>query len=225
VLGAAFAALYFFVSFLFRGLSCNFSLMQQDILSQEYKITRANRQVRNGHQAFTIWLTGLSGAGKSTIANAVEQNLFHSGIQTFVLDGDNVRLGLNKDLDFSREGRKENIRRVSEAAKLFNDAGLIVITAFISPYRSDRELAKNIIGADDFIEVFVDASLQRCMERDTKGLYKKAQQGLIPNFTGVNDTYEAPETPDLQLHTDNESIDESMNRLILLLKSRKLISQ
>ncbi|RYD59399.1 MAG: adenylyl-sulfate kinase [Sphingobacteriales bacterium] len=197
--------------------------MQEDIIRQNYQATRSERETANGHKAFTIWLTGFSGAGKSTIANATEQILIKSSVQAFVLDGDNVRLGLNSDLDFSRKGRKENIRRVSEVARLFNDAGMVVITAFISPYRSDRDLARTVIGVDRFIEVFIDASLQCCMSRDVKGLYEKAQQGLIPNFTGVSDAYEVPETPDIRLHTDVESIQESVDRLILLLKKRKLI--
>lgn len=195
----------------------------ENISFQHYKLARHEREQRNKHKAFTIWLTGLSGAGKSTVANVVEQHLFHMGVQTFVLDGDNVRMGLNKDLDFSREGRKENIRRISETAKLFNDAGVVLITAFISPYQSDRALAKEIIGEENFFEVYVDASLDCCIQRDTKGLYRKAQQGLIQNFTGVNDIYEPPAAPAIHLHTDRETVTESVDKLILQLKAYKLI--
>lgn len=196
----------------------------ETVSHQPYKLNRQLREQKNAHKAFTIWLTGLSGSGKSTIANAVEQLLFAQGIQCFVLDGDNVRMGLNRDLDFSREGRQENIRRISEVAKLFNDAGVVLITAFISPYHTDRALAKDIIGAQNYFEVYLDASVACCMQRDVKGLYKKAQQGLIENFTGVNDIYEVPASPALHLHTDTETVEESVNRLILQLKQNKLIA-
>jgi len=193
------------------------------IIKQDYNITRTEREKKNGHKAFVIWLTGLSGSGKSTIANLLEQHFHGSGLSSYVLDGDNIRHGLNKDLDFSKEGRKENIRRVAEVARLLCDAGIITITAFISPYLADRETAKQIIGKDSFIEVFVDASLQSCINRDIKGLYAKAQEGLIPNFTGISDVYEAPVEPAIHLHTDVEKPFESVEKLISWLKQRNFI--
>lgn len=196
----------------------------ENISYQPYKLDRGQREQKNGYKAFTVWLTGLSGAGKSTIANSLEQILFSQGIQSFVLDGDNMRMGLNKDLDFSREGRKENIRRISEVARLFNEAGIVIITAFISPYHSDRMMARDIIGTAQYFEAYVDAPVECCMQRDVKGLYKKAQQGLISNFTGVNDVYEIPDSPDMHLYTAHETVEESVNKLILQLKQYNLIA-
>ncbi len=164
-------------------------------------VTREARERLNGHRALVVWLTGLSGAGKSTLANALEQELHRQGVRTYLLDGDNVRLGLNKDLGFTAADRVENIRRVAEVAKLMVDAGLVVITAFISPFRADRALARDIVGAERFVEVFVDAPLEVCAQRDPKGLYKKALAGKIPNFTGIDSPYEPPESPEVHLHT------------------------
>lgn len=193
------------------------------ILRQDYAITKADREKQKNQRAFVVWLTGLSGSGKSTIADRLEQYLFEHDNHCYVLDGDNVRLGLNKDLDFSKEGRRENIRRIAEAAKLLCDAGLIVITAFISPYADDREMAKAIIGKDNFFEVFLDASVECCMTRDIKGLYKKAIAGTIENFTGISDAYDVPENPFLTLHTESETADESVNHIILRLQAEKLL--
>ena len=155
-----------------------------------------------------LWFTGLSGSGKSTIANAVETELFKRGRKTYLLDGDNVRHGLNKDLGFSEIDRIENIRRIGEVSKLFVDSGLIVLTAFISPFRSDRQIAKSLVKYDEFIEIFIDTPLEICESRDPKGLYKKAREGAIKNFTGISSPYEQPEEPHIHLKTDNHTVQE-----------------
>jgi adenylylsulfate kinase len=174
------------------------------------------RTERNGHHGMVIWLTGLSGSGKSTLARALETNLFNRHMQVYVLDGDNIRHGLNSNLGFSPNDRVENIRRVSEVAKLMADAGLVVITAFISPYRSDRTRARETILQDDveFIEVHVAAPLQVCERRDPKSLYKRARSGEIKDFTGIDAPYEEPENPEITVHTDRESVKESVGRLL-----------
>ncbi|MDI6827256.1 MAG: sulfate adenylyltransferase subunit CysN [Armatimonadota bacterium] len=176
-----------------------------------------------GQRPATIWLTGLSGSGKSTLAYALEKRLIEEGRACFVLDGDNIRQGLNRDLGFSPEDRAENIRRVAEVAKLFNDAGLIVITSFISPFRKDRANAQEIIGDDRFIEVYVDAPLGVCEARDPKGLYAKARAGEIPDFTGISSPYEPPESPDLHLRTDQLSIDEAVRAIVTLLEEKDIL--
>ena len=165
------------------------------------------RAARHGHDGGVLWLTGLSGSGKSTLAIGLEQALFAEGFQVFVLDGDNLRHGLNGDLGFSDRDRQENIRRITEVAVAFTDAGMVVITAFISPFRADRERAREILGVK-FHEIFVDARLEVCEARDPKGLYKKARAGIIPEFTGISSTYQQPESPDLSLDTGNTSIDD-----------------
>ena len=180
----------------------------QNVHRQALSITREDRERLNGHKGKVIWFTGLSGSGKSTIANALETELHAQGKRTYILDGDNIRQGLNKDLGFTNADRVENIRRVAEVAKLMMDAGLIVMTAFISPFRAEREMARELIGAEDFIEVFVDAPLAVCEQRDPKGLYKKARSGQLPNMTGVNSPYEPPLQPDLVINT-NQSEQES----------------
>ncbi|WP_447793389.1 adenylyl-sulfate kinase [Pseudomonas farris] len=161
-----------------------------------------------------IWLTGLSGAGKSTIANALEIALADQGRHTYMLDGDNVRLGLCKDLGFSDADREENIRRIAEVARLFVDAGLIVITAFISPFQRDRNIAREIIGSNKFVEVFIDTSLSECERRDPKGLYSKARSGLIKNFTGIDSAYEPPSSPDVRIDTLKDDISTAVNRIL-----------
>ncbi|MCC9169034.1 adenylyl-sulfate kinase [Pontibacter harenae] len=161
-----------------------------------------------------LWLTGLSGSGKSTLALRLEHYLFHEGYKVFLLDGDNVRNGLNKDLSFTEEDRKENIRRVAEVSKLMLDAGLVVICAFISPYEAERALVKETVGNNRFSEVYVNCSLQVCEQRDTKGLYAKAREGLISNFTGISAPYEAPSAPDVEVRTDEEAIEESLYKII-----------
>lgn len=177
-------------------------------------VTRDEREQILGQKGCILWMTGLSGAGKSTVARRVEQLLLERGNYTYVLDGDNLRFKLNKDLGFSPEDRKENIRRVACVAELFADAGAIVLTAFISPYQADRTLAREIAPAGRFLEVHVSTSLEACEERDPKGLYKKARAGEIKNFTGISDPYEAPENPELNLDTGGRSVDESAQEVI-----------
>jgi adenylylsulfate kinase len=180
-----------------------------NIIPQNYRVTKADRIRANGHKPCVVWLTGLSGSGKSTLANAVEQQLFHHNIKTYVLDGDNIRFGLNNNVDFSPEGRKENIRRIGEVSKLFVDAGVVVLTAFISPFRADRDFVRSILGGDEFTEVFVDCPLEVCEQRDVKGLYKKARAGEIPDFTGISSPFEAPLKPEITVRTNVLSIEEA----------------
>lgn len=184
------------------------------IVPQNYRVTKADRVRANGHRPCVVWFTGLSGSGKSTLANAVEQRLFEKGIHTYVLDGDNIRYGLNSNVDFSPEGRKENIRRIGEVAKLFADAGLVVITAFISPFRSDRDFVRSILGKDEFVEIFVDCPLDVCESRDVKGLYKKARAGEIPDFTGISSPFEEPLSPELTIKTAEETIEFSTEKVV-----------
>ena len=188
----------------------------KNIFWTEEKITARERAVRTGHRGAVVWLTGLSGAGKSTIAQSIERDLFHHGMNTYVLDGDNIRHGLNSNLGFSPDDRVENIRRVSEVAKLMADAGTVVITAFISPYRMDRSRAREIAleGSSEFIEVFIAAPLEVCEARDPKNLYKKARAGQIREFTGIDAPYEAPEDPEIVVHTDQQSVDESVATIL-----------
>src|SRR5436309_2560940 len=180
------------------------------------KITAHARAARSGHRGAVVWFTGLSGAGKSTIAQALERELFNRGMNTYVLDGDNIRHGLNSNLGFSPDDRVENIRRVSEVAKLMADSGTVVITAFISPYRMDRRRAREIAleGKSEFIEVFVDAPLEVCEARDPKHLYKKARAGQIRDFTGIDAPYEPPDDPEIVVHTDRQSVDESIATIL-----------
>ena len=187
-----------------------------NIFWSEGNVTQTNRNVRNGHRGAVIWLTGLSGAGKSAISRNLERELFNLGNHVYVLDGDNVRHGLNANLGFSHEDRTENIRRVAEVAKLMADAGLIVVTAFIAPYQSDRRRAREIAleSGVEFFEVYVNAPLETCESRDVKGLYQRARNGDIPEFTGINSPYEEPENPEIVLHTDRETLDESTARLL-----------
>lgn len=180
----------------------------------EHAVTREERQKMNGHKGAVLWFTGLSGCGKSTIANAVDRMLHDRGVHTFVLDGDNIRMGLNKNLGFSPDDRTENIRRIGEVAKLFADAGTIVLTAFISPYKADRDAIREILPEGEFQEVYVNASLATCEERDPKGLYKKARAGEIPEFTGISAPYEAPEPGELELDSDSKGIEELAGEVI-----------
>ncbi|WP_428623307.1 adenylyl-sulfate kinase [Sedimenticola sp.] len=186
-------------------------------------ITRELREKQNGHKGAVLWFTGLSGSGKSTLAHAVEDRLYHMGSRTFVLDGDNVRHGLCSDLGFSDEDRTENIRRIGELAKLFLESGSVVLTAFISPFQADREIARNVTPHGDFYEIFCDASLDVCEERDVKGLYAKARSGEIPHFTGISSPYEAPQAPELVVNTGEQSLEACVNQVIALLAKRGVI--
>jgi len=185
----------------------------QNIQPQYFQITKALRSKINNQHPCVLWFTGLSGSGKSTIANALEVQLFERGYRTYVLDGDNVRHGLNKDLGFTQEDRIENIRRVAEVAKIMIDAGLITITTFISPYRADREMVRTLFAENEFFEVFVDTPINICEERDPKGLYKKARRGEIKNFTGIDSAYEPPLAPELHLHTDSQSVEDMAKQI------------
>ena len=186
-------------------------------------ITKADRHRMNSHKSAILWYTGLSGAGKSTLANKVEEKLFERGIHTYVLDGDNIRHGLNKGLGFTTEDRKENIRRIGEVAKLFVDAGAFVLTAFISPYREDREMVRQLVSDGEFIEVYVHAPLAVCEERDPKGLYKKARAGEIKHFTGIDDPYEAPENAELIIHTGDKNLEDCAAEVMNYLESKGYI--
>ena len=186
----------------------------ENITWHEGQVRRSDREAIVGQRGVTIWLTGLSGSGKSTIAVAAERELANRGHLAFVLDGDNIRHGLNNNLGFSPEDRAENIRRIGEVSKLFTEAGVIVFASFISPYRSDRDAARALMGSGDFVEIYLDASLETCEQRDVKGLYKKARAGEILEFTGISAPYEAPESPELVLDTDRQSVEESVSKLV-----------
>ena len=186
----------------------------ENVIPHNHVITKEDRVKLYGYKPQLIWFTGLSGSGKSTLAGALEVYLHNQGVPTYLLDGDNIRTGLNKDLDFSEESRKENIRRIGEVSKLFLDAGLVVITAFISPFKSDRESAKELVGAENFVEVFVDCPLEVCEQRDVKGLYAKARRGEIPNFTGITSPFEVPEKPTVKVNTAENDLEECLKQLI-----------
>ena len=191
----------------------------------EHRVARELKEKRNQHKSRVLWFTGLSGSGKSTVANAAEKILHDMGLQTYVLDGDNVRMGLNKDLGFSHKDRTENIRRITEVANLFADSGSIVLTAFISPYREDRDKAREIISTDDFIEVFVSADLSVCELRDPKGLYKKARAGEIKGFTGIDAPYDVPLNPELIVETDKNDIETCAQIVVDYLVEEGIISK
>lgn len=195
-----------------------------NITWHQAEITREDREKLNGHKAGVIWFTGLSGSGKSTLAHAVEKALYDSNCRTIVLDGDNIRHGLNKNLGFSPEDREENIRRIGEVAKLFVDAAVIPMTAFISPYRADRDKARAIAGEGRFFEVYVKCDLAVCEERDPKGLYKKARAGQIPEFTGISAPYEEPLDPELVVDTGVQSLEECTQAVLSLLRGRGIIA-
>lgn len=197
--------------------------MSENIVWHEHKVTKQDRAQKFVQKPCILWFTGLSGSGKSTIANAVEQMLFQNGNVTYLLDGDNVRHGLNKDLGFDDKSRVENIRRVGEVAKLFVDSGLIVLTAFISPFQSDRELVRDLVKDAEFIEVFIDTPLKVCEQRDPKGLYKKARAGEIKNFTGIDSPYEAPNLADIHIRNDNISIEKACEQIFDYLEQKGYI--
>lgn len=186
-------------------------------------VTKSDRHLVNGHKSCVLWFTGLSGSGKSTLANAVDLALFQQGCKSYVLDGDNIRHGLNKDLSFGALDRKENIRRIGEVAKLFVDSGQIVSSAFISPFRSDREIVRNLFESGEFIEVYLHCPIQVCEDRDPKGLYKKARRGEIPDFTGISSPYEIPNQPEITIETDRINIEQSVETILEYLKSKKIL--
>ena len=194
-----------------------------NITWHEANVVQKDREQLLNQKGCVIWFTGLSGSGKSTLALEVESQLYQRGHLTYVLDGDNIRHGLNKNLGFSPEDREENIRRIGEVAKLFADAGVITMTAFISPYRTDRDNARDLLDEGRFVEVFVDCPLEVCEARDTKGLYQKARVGEIKEFTGISAPYEAPSQPELTVNTDNQSLEECTARVVALLESKGLI--
>lgn len=193
--------------------------MEENIIRHDYKIGLNERRKANGHNSFLIFFTGLSGSGKSTIANGVEQKLFEENIKTYTLDGDNVRKGINKDLTFSPEDRSENNRRIGEVANLFVDAGLVVLAAFVAPYIKDRNMIKEAVGEENYVEVFVNTSLEECERRDVKGLYKKARKGEIKDMTGISSPYEVPLHPDIVL-TEKETVEEAVNKIYELIRPK-----
>ncbi len=197
---------------------------QQNIVWHHATVTRARREALNNHKAVNLWFTGLSGSGKSTLAHAVEERLHQMGCRTFVFDGDNVRHGLCSDLGFSVEDRSENIRRIGEMVNLFLQAGVIALTAFISPLTKDREKVRAIIGEDNFLEIHCACSLEICEQRDVKGLYKKARAGLIKNYTGISSPYEAPENPALCLDSGAIPLEQCVERVISYLQDKRIIS-
>jgi len=192
-----------------------------NITKHEFKISQQDREKIKGHKSLTIWMSGLSGSGKSTIANILETELNSQNYHTYILDGDNTRLGLNKGLGFSEEDRLENIRRVAEVCKLMNDAGLIVICSFISPFQKNREQARSIIGEDKFIEVFVDADLETCETRDPKGLYKKARLGEIKDFTGISSPFESPNDCIILKNNTLDDLDKNVKQLLMTIKEKQ----
>lgn len=189
-----------------------------NIVWHHHNITRDQRSAQKQQKPCVLWFTGLSGAGKSTVANALEAYLFEQGYHSYLLDGDNVRHGLNKDLGFTDADRVENIRRIGEVAKLFVDAGMIVLTAFISPFRADRDMVRNLVGEGEFVEIYVCPPLDVCEQRDPKGLYKKAREGKIPNFTGISSPYEAPEKAEIELNTGDLSLEQCVEVIFNYLK-------
>ncbi|MBO8177099.1 adenylyl-sulfate kinase [Aeribacillus pallidus] len=198
-------------------------MKQSHIIWHPALVTKQDRQRLNQHKSCTLWFTGLSGSGKSTLANTVDKKLFEKGIRSYVLDGDNIRHGLNKDLSFSKEDRKENIRRIGEVAKLFVDSGQIVLTPFISPFRKDRDMVKTLFSKGEFFEIYVKCPLNVCEFRDPKGLYSKARKGEIHEFTGISSPYEEPLNPDLIIETNLLTIEESAEKIISFLQEKEII--
>ena len=199
-------------------------MKSSNVIYHQASVTRQRRNKLNNHRSIVLWFTGLSGSGKSTLAHALEEKLFQKGCRTFVLDGDNVRHGLNSNLGFSETGRTENIRRISEVSKLMLESGLIVMTAFISPIKKDRNEARKLISSGDFIEIYCKASLETCENRDVKGLYKRARAGEITNYTGIDSPYEVPENPELIVDTDNQSLEESVSSIFNFLELNEVIN-
>lgn len=194
--------------------------MRDNIKSFNFEVSRRDRNLLNGHNSFVVWFTGLSGSGKSSLANQIEYELFRKGIRTYTLDGDNVREGLNGDLGFGAEERHENLRRIAEVAKILMDSGSVVMASFISPLEKDRTFIRKIIGNENLIEIFVNTPLDVCEQRDVKGLYKKARAGEIENFTGVNAPYEPPVSPDIEIQTEHEKMETSIKRILNHLENK-----
>ena len=198
-------------------------MTETNVVWHLHNVTKEDRSTQKKQKPCVLWFTGLSGSGKSTIAGALEQKLFEMGHHTYLLDGDNVRHGLNKDLGFSDEDRVENIRRIGEISNLFSDAGLLVLTAFISPFRSDRRMVRDLVGDNEFIEIHMDTPLATCEQRDPKGLYKKARKGEIKNFTGIDSEYEVPETAEITINTAELGIEQCADKIIHYLKTNRII--
>ncbi|MED4128549.1 adenylyl-sulfate kinase [Shouchella miscanthi] len=194
-----------------------------NLVWHEATITKEDRQTKNNHKSCLLWFTGLSGSGKSTLANALDQVLYNNHLNSYVLDGDNIRQGLNQDLGFTDADRVENIRRIGEVSKLFVDAGTIVSTAFISPFENDRQRVRERFAENEFIEVYVKCDLEECEKRDVKGLYKKARAGEIPHFTGISSPYEAPSHPEIVVDTAKETIEQSVEKLVNYLKEKQIV--
>lgn len=196
---------------------------KKNIVWHRATVTRERRNQQNQHASLILWFTGLSGSGKSTLAHSVEESLFQQQYRTFVLDGDNIRHGLCKDLGFSNADRMENIRRIGEVAKLFIEAGIMVLTAFISPFRADRQKVRELVGKENFIEIYCNCPLETCEQRDVKGLYQKARTGEIKYFTGISSPYEIPEQPDLIVNTATISVEESRDQVLTFLREKNLL--
>ena len=197
--------------------------MQKNIIKQSYSVNLDSRKKLKQHQAILLWFTGLSGSGKSTIANSVEQELHKNKVHTYTLDGDNIRKGLNSDLSFSPKDRKENIRRIAETAHLMIDAGLVVLAAFVSPYRNDRDQIRNIVGDDNMVEIYINTSIEECERRDVKGLYKKARKGEIKNMTGISAPYESPLHPDIQINTEEVTVVDATKQIINFINPKLIL--
>ncbi|MGI9593182.1 MAG: adenylyl-sulfate kinase [Patiriisocius sp.] len=194
--------------------------MSLHTVKQDYKTTKLKREQLHGHKAYLLWFTGLSGSGKSTIANLVEIELHKKGISTYILDGDNIRQGINKDLNFTPGDRSENIRRIAEISNLILDAGVVTLASFVSPYIKDREAIKQIVGQENVIEIYVNTSLAECERRDVKGLYKKARAGEIKNMTGISAPYQAPVNPDIEIITDGQPIEEGVKKILTIINKK-----
>jgi len=197
--------------------------MQKNIVKHSYSVNRDSRKKLKQHKSILLWFTGLSGSGKSTIANCVEQELHKNSIHTYTLDGDNIRKGLNSDLSFSPKDRSENIRRIAETAHLMMDAGLVVLAAFVSPYRNDRDHVRNIVGNDNMVEIYINTSVEECERRDVKGLYKKARKGEIKNMTGISAPYEPPLHPDIQINTEKVTIIDATKQIINFINPKLIL--
>ena len=198
--------------------------MSLHTVKHDYKTTKSQRENQHGHKTYLLWFTGLSGSGKSTLANLVEIALHNEGLSTYILDGDNIRQGVNKDLSFIPKDRTENIRRIAEISNLMLDAGIIILAAFVSPYIKDREQVKQIVGSDNFIEIYVNTSLAECERRDVKGLYKKARSGEIKNMTGISAPYEAPISPSLEIVTDGQPIEVNVKTILKFINTKLKLS-